>query len=166
MKQTNRFARYVEVLDTTLRDGEQTPGVAYTPAEKFEIARLFIALRNREFLTANFLRGQPASRVAFADARIRFQVKPALRPVFAEHPAADRAVRNIRLSPFAKDRGSMAVSDSDIMQHRPVRNQLSVQFFSGLFQNFERLVPHLFAVGNQKTAQRRILRIEMFQNCQ
>ena len=43
MKQTNRFARYVEVLDTTLRDGEQTPGVAYTPAEKFEIARLFIS---------------------------------------------------------------------------------------------------------------------------
>ena len=43
MKQNNRFARYVEVLDTTLRDGEQTPGVAYTPAEKFEIARLFIS---------------------------------------------------------------------------------------------------------------------------
>ncbi len=43
MKAKNRYARYVEVLDTTLRDGEQTPGVAYTPAEKFEIARLFIS---------------------------------------------------------------------------------------------------------------------------
>ena len=43
MKTKNRYARYVEVLDTTLRDGEQTPGVSYTPAEKLEIARLFIS---------------------------------------------------------------------------------------------------------------------------
>lgn len=38
----NRFNRYVEILDTTLRDGEQTPGVAYTPAEKEQIARLLL----------------------------------------------------------------------------------------------------------------------------
>ena len=30
---------YVRVLDTTLRDGEQTPGVSLTPEEKVEIAR-------------------------------------------------------------------------------------------------------------------------------
>ncbi len=29
-------------MDTTLRDGEQTPGVAYTPSEKFELARLLL----------------------------------------------------------------------------------------------------------------------------
>jgi len=32
----------VEVMDTTLRDGEQTPGVAFTPAEKLELSKLLI----------------------------------------------------------------------------------------------------------------------------
>ncbi|MHB9139770.1 MAG: 2-isopropylmalate synthase, partial [Victivallaceae bacterium] len=38
----NRYAKYVEILDTTLRDGEQTPGVSYTPEEKEQIARLLL----------------------------------------------------------------------------------------------------------------------------
>ena len=35
--------RSIEVMDTTLRDGEQTPDVAYTPAEKLQLARLLLA---------------------------------------------------------------------------------------------------------------------------
>jgi D-citramalate synthase len=33
---------YVAIMDTTLRDGEQTPDVAYTPAEKLQLARLLL----------------------------------------------------------------------------------------------------------------------------
>ena len=33
----------VEVMDTTLRDGEQTPEVAYTPEEKLQLARMLLA---------------------------------------------------------------------------------------------------------------------------
>lgn len=32
----------VEIMDTTLRDGEQTQGVSYTPAEKLHIAKLLL----------------------------------------------------------------------------------------------------------------------------
>ena len=37
MKSKN--AEYVNIFDTTLRDGEQTPGVSLTTEEKLEIAR-------------------------------------------------------------------------------------------------------------------------------
>ena len=32
----------ISIMDTTLRDGEQTPDVAYTPEEKIQIARLLV----------------------------------------------------------------------------------------------------------------------------
>jgi D-citramalate synthase len=34
--------QHVAIMDTTLRDGEQTPDVSYTPAEKLQLARLLL----------------------------------------------------------------------------------------------------------------------------
>jgi len=39
---SQRQPRIVEVMDTTLRDGEQTPQIAYTPAEKLQLARTLL----------------------------------------------------------------------------------------------------------------------------
>jgi D-citramalate synthase len=33
----------IAIMDTTLRDGEQTPGIAYTPSEKLHVARMLLA---------------------------------------------------------------------------------------------------------------------------
>jgi D-citramalate synthase len=33
---------HISVMDTTLRDGEQTPNVSYTPAEKLQLARMLL----------------------------------------------------------------------------------------------------------------------------
>ena len=33
----------IQVMDTTLRDGEQTPDIAYTPQEKLQLARLLLS---------------------------------------------------------------------------------------------------------------------------
>jgi len=34
--------RHIAIMDTTLRDGEQTPNVSYTPAEKLQLARMLL----------------------------------------------------------------------------------------------------------------------------
>ncbi len=48
---------YVEIVDVTLRDGEQTPGVSFTPVEKTQIAR-------------NLLSKVKVDRVEVASARV------------------------------------------------------------------------------------------------
>lgn len=42
---SGRLPKGLRIWEETLRDGEQTPGVAYTPEEKLEIARLLDAIR-------------------------------------------------------------------------------------------------------------------------
>ncbi len=49
--------RTIQIMDTTLRDGEQTPNVAYVPAEKLQLARLL-------------LRDVKVDRIEIASARV------------------------------------------------------------------------------------------------
>lgn len=35
--------KHIAIMDTTLRDGEQTPGIAYTPSEKLHVARMLLS---------------------------------------------------------------------------------------------------------------------------
>ncbi len=42
MSEQDRTPRTIAVMDTTLRDGEQTPNVSYTPAEKLTLARMLL----------------------------------------------------------------------------------------------------------------------------
>ena len=39
---TAQIAAHISIMDTTLRDGEQTPDVSYTPAEKLQLARFLL----------------------------------------------------------------------------------------------------------------------------
>ena len=38
----NRMQSYIEIMDCTLRDGEQTSGVSFLPHEKLMIARMLL----------------------------------------------------------------------------------------------------------------------------
>jgi D-citramalate synthase len=58
----------VEILDTTLRDGEQTQGVSYTPLEKLHIARLL-------------LKDLRADRIEVASARVSAGEQEAVRRI-------------------------------------------------------------------------------------
>jgi len=37
----NNFSKKIKIFDTTLRDGEQMPGVVFTPEQKIELAQIF-----------------------------------------------------------------------------------------------------------------------------
>lgn len=52
-----------KVYDTTLRDGEQTPGVALTPAQKYEIAKL-ISRMGSHIIDMGFPASAPSEREA------------------------------------------------------------------------------------------------------
>ena len=70
----------IQILDTTLRDGEQTPNVSYTPAEKIQIARLL-------------LREVNVDRIEFGQARISPGEATAVRRITAwarKNKCADR----------------------------------------------------------------------------
>lgn len=50
MQRKNTAARIVTIMDTTLRDGEQTYNVAFAPSEKLQMARLLLEQANVNFI--------------------------------------------------------------------------------------------------------------------
>jgi D-citramalate synthase len=42
MSKDTSHSRQITIMDTTLRDGEQTPDVSYTPAEKLQLAKMLL----------------------------------------------------------------------------------------------------------------------------
>ena len=52
--QMSGTARQVQLMDTTLRDGEQTQGVSYSPVEKVNLAKALLELLTVD-RTQNFL---------------------------------------------------------------------------------------------------------------
>ncbi|MEM2593859.1 MAG: 2-isopropylmalate synthase, partial [Candidatus Bathyarchaeia archaeon] len=67
---------YVRIFDTTLRDGEQTPGVSLTPEEKLEIAfqldKLGVDVIEAGFPSAS--KGEERAVKEIANAGLRAQV--------------------------------------------------------------------------------------------
>jgi D-citramalate synthase len=63
-----RTPRTIEIMDTTLRDGEQTPDVAYTPTEKQELARIL-------------LEGVGVDRIEVGQARVSEGEREAIRRI-------------------------------------------------------------------------------------
>ena len=65
---------FVEIMDTTLRDGEQTSGVSFLPHEKLMIARMLLQDLNID-------------RIEVASARVSEGEKDAVKMIcrYAEH---------------------------------------------------------------------------------
>ena len=84
-------ARHIAVMDTTLRDGEQTPDVSYTPGEKLQqlldrhinpsLAAHggYAELVKMEDTVAHILMGGGCQGCAMAEVTLRQGVEPLLR---------------------------------------------------------------------------------------
>jgi D-citramalate synthase len=83
----------IALMDTTLRDGEQTPDVAYTPAEKEQIARLL-------------LEGVGVDRIEIASSRVSEGEREAASRI-AEWARKKRLLQRIEILGYADRRTSV-----------------------------------------------------------
>jgi D-citramalate synthase len=83
----------VQIMDTTLRDGEQTPDVAYTPAEKLQIARLLLS-------------EVKVDRIEIASARVSEGDREAAQRV-AEWAAKNRLLPRVEILGYCDGRASV-----------------------------------------------------------
>jgi isopropylmalate/homocitrate/citramalate synthase len=84
---------WVEVIDCTLRDGEQTPGVWFTVPEKVELA-LMLDAAGVSVLDAGFPAASPADMEAMQEMRhrgVRAKLGATARPVHGDIIASEKA---------------------------------------------------------------------------
>jgi len=82
--------KHISIMDTTLRDGEQTPGIAYTPSEKLHVARMLLTDVN-------------VDRIEIASARVSE----------GEHQAARRVMNWADENGFAERIEMLGFCDTD-----------------------------------------------------
>jgi len=90
---SNRFPEKIRVFDTTLRDGEQTPGVSLTPENKLRIARRLDDL-GVDVIEAGFAavsEGELEAVKLIADAGLRAEICSASRGVRTDIDAVAKA---------------------------------------------------------------------------
>jgi D-citramalate synthase len=63
----HKSTRKVQILDTTLRDGEQTQGVSFSPGEKLNIAQAMLQLLKVDRLEVTSARVSEGERSAVAN---------------------------------------------------------------------------------------------------
>ncbi len=81
--QVDDSLRHIAIMDTTLRDGEQTPDVAYSPEEKLQLARLL-------------LREIEVDRIEIASTRVSEGERAAARLV-TQWARRDRVIQRVEI---------------------------------------------------------------------
>ena len=89
--------RRIKIFDTTLRDGEQSPGIALRPDEKAEIARA-LELLGVDIVEAGFAASSPGDFqgvAAVVDSVTRATVASLARTTEGDIDAAAQALRSL-----------------------------------------------------------------------
>ncbi|MDR3588613.1 MAG: 2-isopropylmalate synthase [Negativicutes bacterium] len=108
--------RTVKIFDTTLRDGEQTPGVCLDPAEKLEIAQA-LAKMKVDIIEAGFPIASPGDFAAVSGiaAKVRGPVIAGLAR--ADKPDIDAVYNAVKVAERARIHTFIATSDIH-MKHK------------------------------------------------
>ncbi|MEX1255728.1 MAG: 2-isopropylmalate synthase [Dehalococcoidia bacterium] len=115
------MAEKVLIFDTTLRDGEQSPGVALTAEDKVEIARQLDKL-GVDIIEAGFPLTSPGDLEAVATVAHHVR-RPVIAALAHAHPEAVDAARDA-LKDAARPRIHVFLSSSDIhMMHQLRKNR-------------------------------------------
>lgn len=109
--QYNRLQPFVEIMDSTLRDGEQTSGVSFLPHEKLIIARMLLNDLN-------------VDRIEVASARVSEGEKEAVGMICRYAAKIDKADR-VEVLGFVDGGKSVDCGQLWGKDHQPVGERLS-----------------------------------------